>query len=350
MKRLLIIAMAVAALSCCAMAAPTADPDSALYASLRRLEARADSGDAKARFNLAELLERGYGPVAPDSARALALYAQAADDGYAPAMNYLGFKLFNGDGVERDRDRGYELIERAAMKGDPKGAANLGWMLAAGQEVVPDPEKAVYWLERAADAGLPVAMDQLASIYTHGLPPVNPDTLRAATLLERAAEAGYRGADMRLLALMRHRWAALPPDSAVTLGVRLFTSGEAPLCAVALFRQAAAEGSARAWALLGEANALGHGTPYDNAKAIEAFYRAASMGYAPAQYILAELLDIFPDALTDILDSGENAAQLADVNAASWYEKAAAGGITDARQALDAILGPAGADAARRGL
>lgn len=342
-KKLLFIFVAALALTASAEATTVEKKDSALFASLHRLEARADSGDAKARFDLANLLERGYGPVRTDSARALQLYALAAESGYPPAMNYYGFRLFNGDGVARDRDKGYSLIENAAMKGDPKGAANLGWLLAAGEEVVPDPEKAVYWLEKASDAGLPVAMDQLGSIYARGLPPVEPDTLRAASLFARAAEGGFRQADRHLLGLMEKKWSLLPPDSAVSLGVRLFTSGKAPVSAVTLFRQAAAEGSPRAWALLGEAYALGRGVGYDNRASMEAFYRAASAGYAPAQYILAELLDIFPDALTDILDSPLDRGQHADVNAASWYEKAASGGITDAREALEAIVGPAGA-------
>ena len=80
--------------------------DSALYASLRRLECRADSGDPKALYDLAYVYELGYGPVEPDSLRSLLLYGKSAEAGYAPAQNYLGYRLFNGEGVERDRIRG----------------------------------------------------------------------------------------------------------------------------------------------------------------------------------------------------------------------------------------------------
>ena len=78
--------------------------------------------------------------------------------------------------MERDRIRGLDLIEKAAMQGDAKGAANLGWLLAAGEGVERDPEKAVYWLGKAADAGLPVAMMQLAAIYAERTAARRPPT------------------------------------------------------------------------------------------------------------------------------------------------------------------------------
>lgn len=340
MKKILL--MIIAALAAAAPALMGAGPgeraDSLMRASLGRLECRADSGDPEAMFRLANVLETGYGPLRPDSAKALRLYGEAADKGYAPALNYLGFKLFNGDGVSPDPDRGLSLIEKAALQGDPKGAANLGWLLVSGRKVVPDPEKAVYWLSKAADAGLPVAMMQLAAIYTEGLPPVAPDTLRAERLLIRAAKAGQHQADMRLRDLMARKWMDLSADSAVSLGARLYASDGAPCSAVELFRIAAAKGSARAEALLGEAFATGRGVEYDHDASVNAFYRAATMGNHPAQYILAELLDLFPDALADILGSGNNRSDLAETNAAYWYARAAEGGIADGRSAIEALI------------
>ncbi len=315
-------------------------PDSALLASFDRLQARADSGDAKAIFDLSNVLERGYGPILPDSAKSISLLRRAASDGYSPALNYYGFKYYNGDGVPSDKAKGLQLIEQAALKGDPKGAANLGWLLAEGNGVYRDIPKAVYWLEKASDAGLPVAMVHLASIYSNGADSIKPDTLKAADLYSRALQEGYRAADLPLQRLMQPYWSQLPADSALSLGIHYFTQGNAPRCGVALFRVAAEKGSPRAYALLGEAYALGRGVPYDYRSSTLSFYRSAKDGYPPAAYILAEMLDIFPDALTDILDSPEDADQNANVNAAYWYQIAAQGGITSARQALEAIVGP----------
>lgn len=335
MKALTIILISLLA-TVSAMAAPEA-PDSALRASLRKLECRADSGNPKAIFDLSNVYEQGYGPVAADSARSVELLRKAAGLGYAPAQNYLGYKLFNGYGMERDRKRGLDLIEEAAMKGDPKAEANLGWLLVSGEEVEPDPEKAVYWLGKAAGAGLPMAMLQLGAVYAEGLPPVAPDTLKAVALYLDASRAGVPEGDIRLEKLMAPAWAQLPADSALSLGLTYYLDDNAPVSAAALFSVAAAKSDARACALLGECYALGRGKPYDYSLAIQSFYRAADMGYAPAQYILAELLDIFPDALTDIIDSGVNRNQEANVNAVYWYEQAAEAGISNSEEALSRL-------------
>lgn len=320
-------------------ASAQAEGDSLLQASLRRLECRADSGDAKALYDLAYIYETGYGPVRPDSALSISLYERSAAAGYAPAENYLGYRLYRGDRISADPDRGLELIEKAAMKGDAKAEANLGWLLAEGESVVRDSEKAIYWLSKASDAGLPVAMVHLGDIYSRGLDSIRPDTLLASRLYSRAAEAGDADADFRLARLMGPQWVKLSADEAVEQGIRYYSKGNAPYSGVDLFKIAADKGSARAWALIGEALAIGRGAVYDHARSVQAFYRAATMGCPAAQYIIAELLDVFPDALADILYSRQNKYQNADVNAASWYEKASRAGINNARQAMESLYG-----------
>ncbi len=320
-------------------------PDSVLRASLRRLECRADSGNPKAIFDLSNVYEQGYGPIATDSVRSIKLLRKAAALGYPPAQNYLGYKLFNGYGMTRDRKQGLNLIEAAAMKGDPKAEANLGWLLVSGEGVKPDAEKAVHWLGKAADAGLPMAMLQLGAIYTEGLPPVAPDTLKAVNLYLATARAGVPEGDIRLEKLMAPAWAHLSADSALNTGLRYYLDFKAPVSAVALFSVAAAKGNPRACALLGECYALGKGKPYDYSLAIQWFYRAADMGYAPAQCILAEFIDIFPDALADIVNSEDNGSRQPDASAAYWYEKAAAAGIDNSEEAIRRLwLAPKTAD------
>lgn len=317
--------------------------DSALFASLRRLECRADSGNPRALYDLANVYESGYGPVMPDSARSLLLYEKSAEAGFAPAQNYLGFRLFNGDRVKRDRRRGLDLIEKAALQGDPKGAANLGWLLVVGEGVERDPEKAVYWLGKAADAGLPVAMMQLAAVLAEGMPPVEPDTLRASILFEEAARRGMPDADLSLSRLMGRRWQGLDASEATRLGLRYFTSGHAPSSAVELFRIASGKGSAKAFALLGEAYALGKGVGYDHEESIRNFHEGAKRGDPSAQFVIAETLDVFPDALDGMEDGRQGTVAPGcggDGSAAYWYERAAAAGITDAAEATRRLYAP----------
>ena len=53
--------------------------------------------------------------------------------------------------------------------------------------------------------------------------------------------------------------------------------------------------------MLGHAYARGRGVPYDHRLANEYFARAAILGNPAAMFILAETLEIFPDALDDLL-------------------------------------------------
>ena len=63
---------------------------------VRKLAERADSGGAKALYDLAMLYDTGYDSIPVDSARSTALYRLSAERGYAPAQNYLGFATSMG--------------------------------------------------------------------------------------------------------------------------------------------------------------------------------------------------------------------------------------------------------------
>ena len=149
-----------------------AEPDNRRQASLERLVARADSGDAHACFRLSYILEQGTEGFAPDTVRALRLLRTAADSSYAPAMNYLGYAYAVPLlGLTQNSDSALMWIERAAMapEPDPKAFNNLGMLLLTGQYGVKrDFGKARYWLERGSVLGVPTATASLAGMYLHG--------------------------------------------------------------------------------------------------------------------------------------------------------------------------------------
>ncbi len=308
---------------------------------LRELSCRADSGDAKALYDLACLYDVGYDTISKDSAMSTVLYRRSAQLGYAPARNYLGFRYYNGEGgVRRDVDSALFWIERAAESGDPKGAANLGWLLVEGKDVVRDYSHAAYWLEKAAGAGLPVGMTQLADLYREGLG-VGKDTVRAVWLYTEAIERGFREAEPLLLDMMLDRWKALPADSAIKTG-RYYYLHRAPVIGVNIFDYLAAKGDPEAQALMGDAYSRAQGVDYSHEKSLEYYLRAATGGNPSAQFVIGELLDIFPDALDEdscavILES----AGISSSDAAFplfWYGKAASCGITDAASASRRLL------------
>lgn len=328
------------------------DADSARREALRGLVARADSGDGKALFDLARLHEIGYDSIPVDSVRAMALYTLSAENGYAPAQNYLGFRLFNGEGVKKDVNEGLRWIEKAAMQGDAKGANNLGWMLSEGEGVVRDYEKAAFWLRRAAEAGLPAGQAQLADLLRTGRG-VPADTVMADSLYCRAIEGGLRDAEAKLLSMQRERWKSLHPDSALRLGIHHYTH-RAPVIGVTLFEQIAdmetpsdstqRSVKAHALALLGDATTRALGADYDHDRSMLYFTEAALLGNPSAQFIIGELLEIFPDALADILPRLPMdpllSAMVVPTEAAHWLEQAAAAGIRDAAAANRALLAP----------
>ncbi|MDE5882860.1 MAG: sel1 repeat family protein [Muribaculaceae bacterium] len=343
---------------------------------VREVAAKAVAGDPKALYDLAMLHDMGYDSIPVDSVRSTLLYRLSAEAGYAPAQNYLGFRYFNGEAVRQDVDSALYWMAKAAGNGDAKAANNLGYLLANSEKVTRDYPQAIYWLTKAADAGLPAGMSQLADLYRMGQG-CTPDTARAEALYTRAIQAGLHDAELKLLAMKGNQWLTLSPDSALTLGKYHYSHG-APVIAVTLFENVASykdnknsvayNAATKALALLGDAYSRGLGVEYDHDRSVALFYEAALRGDPSAEFVIAELLDIFPDALdaiTPIQDINLNHASSnppqtiphpnpsniastssnnSDIdpsqltNAAYWYERAAAQGITDAATATTRLL------------
>lgn len=328
----IIIAVSVAALS--ARREPTrADVEHAAS----RLWHQADSGSSAALYNLAAIYERGLLParvdtLTGDTLTPVRLYKKAADGGYTPAIAHLGFLLVDGKQVAADIDSGMRLIEKAALAGDPKAANNLGYFLTQGEHVARDYEKALFWLRRAADAGLPTGQAQLADLYRQGLGTA-PDTLAATELYEKAIHSGLADAQRKLISMNARRWQTLPADSALTLARRYYRDAAHTAAVLLLEKISTAESTvADAFALLGDAYSRGLGVPYSYEKSIEYFYNAARFGNAPAQFIIAETLDVYPDALDAWSPKAEERI------AAYWYDLAAKAGVTDAATAYRLLL------------
>lgn len=323
MKKLLLLLCGLMTLT----AIPRPDTaDTARQASLRRLEARADSGDARACFWLSSMLEQGTEGFAPDTAKALALLRTAADSAYAPAMNYLGYAYAVPLlGLTQDPDSALMWIERAAMspRPDPKAFNNLGMLLLTGQHGVRrDYAKARYWLARGSEMHVPTATASLAKIYLEGLG-TKPDTAQAVTLLRRAAAQGLTDAGMQLADLVLPPADTLPPADMLDLALTYYHDRIWPV-AIPLLRRAAKAQEPLALAILAQCHAEGLGVPYDHAKALDLYIQAAALGEPHAGYILAETLQTFPDM----------AGTCPALDPETLYRQAAEAGVTDAAEAL----------------
>lgn len=297
---------------------------------LRELVRKANSGDPKSLYDLASLHDKGFDSVQIDSARSTALYRMSAAKGYARAENYLGFRYFKGEFVEQNIDSALFWITKAAADGDISAANNLGYLLIESDIVPHDYQRGAYWLKKAADAGLPQAESQLADLYRKGLG-VDADTSLAVALYNRAIDKGLHDAELKLMSMMERNWEKLSADSAVALG-RYYYIHRAPMAGVMLFENAAKNNNPAALALLGDAYSKGKGIDYNHAESIKCYLRAAELGNPSAQFVIAELLDIFPDALPDSVPP-----------ASYWYEQAASSGIRDADSAFRVLIQDKGA-------
>lgn len=269
----------------------------------------------------------------------LCIFAQAtealrsmAESGNPEAMNLYGYLLLSGEeGVERDPAAGLSWLTKAANAGDVKAASNLGWLFIDGNLVEQDYVAGAKWLAKAADAGLPVAQSLLGDLYLEGRG-VPCDTLAADSLYRQAFEGGLGDAGYKLEALHAREYASLHADERVEIGKYYYLRGT-PDVGVRLFYSAAEEGDALAMALLGDAYTRAIGVPYDYDLSLKYYVEAARAGNPSAQFIVGELLDIFPDALK----GHEEWSDLSD-DPTYWYDKAASAGITDAALASQFLL------------
>jgi TPR repeat protein len=229
----------------------------------------------------------------------------AAAAGDPSAMNYLGYTLINS-GDSAAIDEGFSWIKRAADAGSAKAAANIGYLIIndttgriAAQYERPDSTAAQY-IRIGADAGLPHAKSLLADLYREGRG-VPCDTLQAVSLYEEAANAGLADAEIRLINMMGRSWQKLPTDEALQLGEKYFNQ-RLPYAGVLLLQTAAKDEGmtgAHAKAILSDAYATARGTDYSYAETMRLLKESAKAGYQPAREKLSEIIQMFPDTLTD---------------------------------------------------
>lgn len=261
---------------------------------VRKLAERAETGDGKSLYDLARLHETGYDSIAIDTLRSLSLYMKAAEKGYAPARNYIGFKYYNGDGLTQNTDSALYWIHLAADDGDITAAANLGYLLTEGRGVAHDVPEALKWLTIAS-------------------------------------EGGVTGAQIKLVELEEEKWKGLPTDSLLKDGIRYYI-GRAPILGSAILEIVADRDVPKAMAILGDAYSKGLGVPYNHQKSIDYFFMAADKGDPSAQFIVAEMLEIFPDVIPSDSVIIENS------DALYWYERAKEGGVTDSDKAYQLLF------------
>ena len=151
----------------------------------------AEQGDARAKFNLGVMYNRGEG-VTQDYAEAVKWYRKAAEQGNAKAQNNLGAMYDNGYGVTQDYAEAAKWFRKAAEQGIADAQNNLGVMYGIGNGVLQDTIAAHMWFNIAAANGnthAAKARDIVAGKLS------SSDILKAQQKAKRCRASGYKDCD-----------------------------------------------------------------------------------------------------------------------------------------------------------
>ena len=247
------------------------------------------------------------GPAAPQLS---ALYGRALK-GDRDAERDLGLAYLNGQGVERDVERGLALLGEAAAQKDVSALLSLGDFEAARDASTLFPgAKARAWYAKAVDAGSTEASYKLAELDRRAAP---PDLRPAAATLDeyrRAARGGNLDARARYLALNLQFGFDKTLDRAKTVAALRPLAAAHDLVAIATLGEAYSEpGKTRDFkeadfwldravaagstdALLSQAKNFGEGRgrPADAPKAYALTLEAAQRGNARAMLLAGRML------------------------------------------------------------
>ncbi|MCC5870302.1 MAG: sel1 repeat family protein [Gammaproteobacteria bacterium] len=147
----------------------------------------AQSGDARAQHHMASL-ERTRGKFAP----AFSWAERSASQQHPPGLLILGQLYQAGQGTQRDRTKGLELIQRAADLGLTEASYHTGLAYQNGVGVTPAPELADRYLQQAANNGHLPSYLALSSLHEQR----NPEAARY--WLSEAARKGSPEAQLAL--------------------------------------------------------------------------------------------------------------------------------------------------------
>lgn len=127
---------------------------------LEIFEKLARAGNVEAMFNLAKMVQAGYGIEKPDPVAALAWYKLAADTDplHGDPAFHVGILLINGNGVKEDPAMAYQYFVKAAKANHIDAQYNAGVMKYQAIGIPEDKIEGTMWFMLAARVGYPPAI------------------------------------------------------------------------------------------------------------------------------------------------------------------------------------------------
>ncbi len=114
---------------------------------------------------------------------------KAADMGYIPAVCDLGYLYYAGRGTTRNLEKAFELFMKAANENHPFAQNNVGAMYENGEYVHKNIKEAINWYTKAAMQGNIIAQRNLGAIYEEGKG-IQKNPTEAAKWYKMAADQG----------------------------------------------------------------------------------------------------------------------------------------------------------------
>lgn len=236
---------------------------------------------------------------------AIKWYKKSAKLGMIHSMETLANCYDSGMGVGQDYEMSLVWRKRAAKLGSVDSTANVGWHYRYGKGVTRDYTEAMNWYLKAAEKGSSYSQENIGDLYYYGYG-VNQDYEKAAEWYQKATDAGNTYAMDRL--------------------ARCYQCGEGVEqnleWALELRKKAAQKGNAIAISNIGWHYRYGKGVSQDYTEAMKWFLKAAEMNDGYSQRNIGDLYYNGYGVAPDYQKAKE------------WYQKAATNGDSDAKDML----------------
>ena len=143
--------------------------DAGLPDLVKKIEAKAFSGNANAQHDLAAIYTAGQGGVTQDFQKARLWFLKASEKNIPNAQYNLGVLSHQGLGTERNLEKALYWYRESAKLGHAEAQYNLGISHIEGIGTDYDPALAAGFFERAANSGIVEAAYNLGLIHENGL-------------------------------------------------------------------------------------------------------------------------------------------------------------------------------------
>jgi TPR repeat protein len=155
------------------------------------LQRRASDGDAVAMYCMGEI---DFQVLPTNVPRALNLFQKSADAGYPQAQATIGALYLKGlpGLLERNPEKGVDLLSRAVRAKSLTARFNLGMAYYNGDGVPQDPSKAAQWLQVAEKQNFVEAQYVLGMLLAEGEEGLPKNLSQGVRLLNKADKKGHK--------------------------------------------------------------------------------------------------------------------------------------------------------------